>query len=280
MLDISLGILLDFKYKKHLTLYPGDTEVLAHIIAYSSRAVNFREEIGRPLPLTVELTNIMPEAGPIKESKIINIEKLSKGENLVFVLDFTIPKARVVNITASIPYMPEFGMSYVGTVAHAKLDIRPHFIVEHYVLETPVVKTGDYIKVRIKAWSNVYPDEQAYLMSFFTLQDKTFSGSSMPFGPGEKEYLLMAKVPDISFQPWEEYKELNLTIFVSAIPDILPGDNIVKSNILIYNPSYNPYWWMILIVMIIILILVVIVLVKFLRRNKHLETEYAVYSFI
>ncbi|MEM1554319.1 MAG: carboxypeptidase-like regulatory domain-containing protein, partial [Thermoproteota archaeon] len=269
MVKLHLGILLEFKYGYfEAILYPEDTQVCAKILVFSSRDVNFVNEINSSVPVTIGLNYIMPNATPTTHTKVVTVSSLKSGNTTLYTWNFTLPRARIVNITASMPFYAELDMSGTGIETCSEIYIPPHFIVEGHTLQNPTAKVGDVVKIKVKAWSNVYSHELPTFTPFFTFGDKGVSGlEPMSFKPGTHEYAVSTVVPEIVMSSWTPFTNMNTTVFCAATPDSLPGDNFIKTSILVYNPS-SWIFWLIVVIIALIAIGVIVAILKLLFGRK------------
>jgi hypothetical protein len=273
-LELTVGIYLEVLWGNIKgILYPGDTKISATVFVISTRDVDFVNELNTSINLQINKTTIIPEASPIAEQKSAKISSLKAGNTTITTLNFTLPFARVVNITASLPVLTELDMSHSGAVAYSPIVIPPHFIVMSGSVETPTAKVGDTIKVKVTAWSNAYSNELPEVTPYFTIENVPVSGlSRLPLKAGTHDYEVSTIVPNVTLPVYQPYKTANVTLFMAATPDVLPGDNFYKASILLYNAS-SWQFWLIVGVAVIIGILLILALIKALKVAMHTIEE-------
>jgi hypothetical protein len=273
-LELTIGIYVEAIWGNIKgILYPGDTKISAQVFIISGRDVNFVGELNSSIVLQVNKTTILPEARPETERKQVQVGSLRKGNTTLVTWNFTLPWARVINITASIPLLTELDMSGPGTEAYTLLQIPPHFIVISGTLENPSIKPKDTIKVKVKAWSNAYASELPEVTPYFTIEGVPVSGlSPLPFKAGTREYEVKTIVPEVTLPSWVPFKTANVTLFMAAVPDVIPGDNFYKASILMYNPSSWVFWALVVIAALAVLAIIV-GLVRMTKSAKQIIDE-------
>jgi len=108
---------------------------------------------------------------------------------------------------------------------------------------------------------------------YFTIENIPVSGlSQIPFKAGTHDYEVSTIVPNVTLPVYQPYKTANVTLFMAATPDVLPGDNFYKASILLYNTSSWEFW-LIVGVAVIIGILLILALIKALKVAMHTIEE-------
>ena len=244
-------------------LYPERSWVNLTVVAVIDRPADFVSEFGRSVPVHVVVDHRWPEPAAAILDKRIDLKKMEKTEVVLATLNITVPKTRYITVNITLPAIEDL----VGPGANRSLvlEVPPHFIVERSAVKANVVRIGDKVLIEVRAWSNARSEEMPSVRPLISFAEAPMVPlKPIDIEPGERDYRVEVRVPEIEFRFYEPVRTVNVTALWQATPDAYAGDNKMSGKVTVLNTGSWVFWLLVAggIIMLLIIIFLVVSIIR------------------